>query len=30
MKYRPLFDKKEVGRDTGYQHIVLQDGTKRL
>jgi adenine-specific DNA-methyltransferase len=29
MKYRPLFDKKEVGRDTGYQHIVLQDGTKR-
>jgi adenine-specific DNA-methyltransferase len=29
MKYRPLFEKKDVGRDTGYQHIVLQDGTKR-
>jgi adenine-specific DNA-methyltransferase len=29
LKYRPLFEKKPVGKDTGYQHVVLPDGTKR-
>ncbi len=29
MKFRNLFEKKPVGRDTGYQHIMLEDGTKR-
>jgi adenine-specific DNA-methyltransferase len=29
LKYRPLFEKKPFGKDTGYQHVVLPDATKR-
>lgn len=29
LKYRPLFEKKPVGKDTGYQHVILPDGKKR-
>lgn len=29
LKYRPLFKNKPIGKGTGYQHVVLSDGTMR-
>jgi len=29
LKFKPIFEHKPVGKDTGYQHIVLKDGSMR-
>lgn len=29
LKFRPLFEKKPIGKDSGYQHVVLPNGNKR-